>query len=187
MVWLCVPLNPMCIPAVLRQALLAFQRQARLPRRTLAFRGRLADMCPFTQLYCLDSRCRFEKSSKGASSADIPIISQRAIAGMGGAGIFAGVLIIIAHSVPLQKRPVYTGVAGAMYGLASFSGPLIRGAFTDHVTWRWSFYINLPIGSITAVVIVLFLRLKQPSRTQHESFTQTILQLDSLGTVSLHS
>lgn len=65
------------------------------------------------------------------------LIVGRAIAGFGAAGVFTGVLLIIAHICPVHKRPVYTGIAGAMYGPASVVGPLIGGAFTDNVTWRW--------------------------------------------------
>ena len=65
------------------------------------------------------------------------LIIGRAIAGLGAAGIFSGVLLIIAHSTPVYKRPVYTGIAGAMYGLASVVAPLLGGVFTDRVTWRW--------------------------------------------------
>lgn len=59
--------------------------------------------------------------------------SQRAVAGVGAAGLFSGTLIIIAHSSPIHKRPVYTGIAGAMYGVASVVGPLIGGAFTTRL------------------------------------------------------
>ena len=53
------------------------------------------------------------------------LIVGRAIAGLGSAGIFSGALIIIAYSVPLEKRPIYTGIIGAMYGIASVGGPLL--------------------------------------------------------------
>jgi MFS family permease len=55
----------------------------------------------------------------------------RAVAGLGSAGIFSGALIIVAYSVPLSKRPMYSGFIGAMYGIASVAGPLLGGVFTD--------------------------------------------------------
>lgn len=82
----------------------------------------------------------------GAAPSSVALIIGRAIAGLGAAGIFSGAILIIAISVPLQRRPAFTGLVGAMYGLASVAGPLIGGAFTDKVTWRWCFYINLPLG-----------------------------------------
>ncbi|KAK5000659.1 hypothetical protein LTR66_000506 [Elasticomyces elasticus] len=91
----------------------------------------------------------------GVAPTSSALIIGRAIAGVGSAGIFSGALIIIAHSVPLQKRPVYSGFIGSMYGIASVAGPLVGGAFTDHATWRWCFYINLPLGAITVGVIIL--------------------------------
>lgn len=80
----------------------------------------------------------------GAAPNSVALIVGRAIAGLGSAGIFSGAQIICAYTVPLEKRAIYTGLIGGTYGLASVIGPLLGGAFTDHASWRWCFYINLP-------------------------------------------
>jgi EmrB/QacA subfamily drug resistance transporter len=117
----------------------------------------------------------------GVAPNSIALIIGRAVAGIGSAGIFSGSLIILAYSVPLEKRPMFTGLIGSMYGISSVSGPLLGGAFTDHVTWRWCFFINLPIGAITIIVISIFF--PDPKRKKNtETFKQRLWQLDPVGT-----
>ncbi|KAJ7618498.1 DHA14-like major facilitator [Roridomyces roridus] len=122
----------------------------------------------------------------GVAPTSNALIVGRAIAGLGSAGIFNGALIIISNTVPLEKRPVYTGLVSAMYGIASVAGPLMGGAFTDKVSWRWCFYINLPIGGITLVIITLFFHLKrrQPDSEAALTFWQRLDQFDPVGTVT---
>lgn len=97
----------------------------------------------------------------GAAPNSVALIVGRAIAGLGSAGIFSGAQIIVAYTVPLEKRGMYTGLIGGTYGIASILGPLLGGAFTDHATWRWCFYINLPSECISTFVV---LRIVHPGR-----------------------
>ncbi|EEP82982.1 conserved hypothetical protein [Uncinocarpus reesii 1704] len=93
----------------------------------------------------------------GAAPNSEALIIGRAVAGMGSAGIFSGALVIVAYTVPLEKRPIY------------------------HVSWRWCFYINLPIGAVTILAILVFLKPpKQKLKTL--SWKARLLQLDPVGT-----
>ncbi|TQV97135.1 hypothetical protein V2A60_000231 [Cordyceps javanica] len=121
----------------------------------------------------------------GATPTSVGLIIGRAIAGLGSAGIFSGALLIVSRSVPLRQRPVYMGLIGAVYGLASVAGPLMGGAFTDKVTWRWCFYINLPFGAVTVAFILLFLRLpdaKAQLDKKNASLREQLLSFDLEGT-----
>jgi MFS family permease len=92
--------------------------------------------------------------------------------------------LIVSHTVPLHQRPVYTGLIGGMYGIASVAGPLMGGAFTDNhrLTWRWCFYINLPFGFLTALFLVFFFKSPKRAKVAKISFWQQLDQMDLPGT-----
>jgi MFS family permease len=80
----------------------------------------------------------------GAAPSSVVLIVGRAIAGFGSSGIFTGAITIMINTVPLHKRPLYQGLFGACFAVASVAGPLMGGAFTDSkATWRWCFYVSL--------------------------------------------
>jgi MFS family permease len=121
-----------------------------------------------------------------AAPTSTAFIVGRAIAGLGSAGTGIGGIIIFVDLLPLQKRPKYQGSVAASFGLASIAGPLLGGFFTSRVSWRWCFWINVPIGCLAIVVLVLILPSSPPPRKHMgESFKQRVQQFDPIGTVFL--
>ncbi|KAH0042718.1 MFS general substrate transporter, partial [Aureobasidium melanogenum] len=109
------------------------------------------------------------------------LIVGRAIAGIGGAGVGSGSYTIIAFAAEPKMRPTFTGLIGAAYGVAAVIGPLLGGVFTGEVTWRWCFYINLPIGGVSAAIIMLFFRTPPAAQPAKTPLKEKLLQMDPLG------
>jgi len=91
----------------------------------------------------------------GMSQSMMQLILFRGIQGIGGGILVTSVFIVIADLFPPEKRGKYTGIVTSIYGLASIIGPLLGGVIIDHLSWRWIFYINIPIG-ILALAIIIF-------------------------------
>ncbi|KAK3674118.1 hypothetical protein LTR78_005965 [Recurvomyces mirabilis] len=93
------------------------------------------------------------------------LIVGRAIAGVGAAGLQAGGNIIIGFAASPKRRPIFLGMLGACYTISSALGPIIGGALTSKTTWRWCFWINLPIGGLAFAAVFLGYRTPEKSRS----------------------
>ena len=89
---------------------------------------------------------------------NIAFICGRAVQGVGGAGLSGGCYIIIAFISPPEHIAALFGILGSVFSISSVVGPLLGGAFSQSVTWRWCFYINLPLGGVAAACITFFFR-----------------------------
>jgi len=109
------------------------------------------------------------------------LIAGRAIQGIGGGGINILVEIIVCDLVPLRERPKYLGVIFVSFAVAMGLGPVIGGIMTQRVTWRWIFYMNLPIAGAALVLLFLFLHVEY----NKDSFSNLIRRVDFAGNALL--
>ncbi|MEV8310611.1 MDR family MFS transporter [Streptomyces flavidovirens] len=94
------------------------------------------------------------------------LIGFRALQGLGAGGLMVGVMAIIGDLIPPRERGKYQGMMAGVMALAMIGGPLVGGTITDHLGWRWSFYINLPLGAVALAMVTAVLHLPKKERSQ---------------------
>ncbi|KAF9580317.1 hypothetical protein BGW38_003086 [Lunasporangiospora selenospora] len=114
----------------------------------------------------------------GAAQSMTMLIVARTVQGLGGSGIIALTMILVADIVPLRQRGTYQALVALIFAVAAILGPLLGGAFTDNVSWRWAFYINLPIGALAMFLLTVFLHM---NRRKNVPLHTTLKSLDYTG------
>ncbi len=111
------------------------------------------------------------------------LIAMRAVQGLGGGGLTVTATALIADLIPLRERGRYQGAMGAVFGVTTVIGPLIGGLLTDHASWRWAFYLNVPIAAV--VIAVAFRTLPSTRAESRPVIDYAGIVLVSLGATGL--
>lgn len=115
-----------------------------------------------------------------ATAVDSPmLILGRSVAGVGFAGLLSGCYAELVHIMPLQRRPKWLSILGALESIAILGAPLLGGVLTQYLNWRWCFWINLPVGFVTLVLVIFALPKDEThGDVAHLTLKQKVIQLD---------
>ncbi|MEE1756696.1 MDR family MFS transporter [Streptomyces sp. SP18CS02] len=113
------------------------------------------------------------------------LIGFRAVQGLGAGGLMVGVMAIIGDLIPPRERGRYQGMMAGVMALAMIGGPLVGGTITDHWGWRWSFYINLPLGAVALAMVTAVLHLPRKERTSRTRIDYLGAALLTVGITSI--
>ncbi|GAA4854453.1 MDR family MFS transporter [Kitasatospora terrestris] len=119
----------------------------------------------------------------GLADSMTALIAFRAVQGLGAGGLMVGVMSIMGALVAPRDRGKYQGMFAAVMALATVGGPLIGGFITDHLSWRWTFYVNLPLGAVALAFVIATLKLPKVRSTAKIDYLGAILL--TLGITSL--
>ncbi|KAJ9646611.1 hypothetical protein H2199_002660 [Coniosporium tulheliwenetii] len=117
----------------------------------------------------------------GLSTSIGMLIAARAIQGIGGGGLITLVNICISDLFSIRSRGAYFGIIGMVWAIASALGPIVGGAFTEKASWRWCFYINLPLDGAAFLILLFYLDIQTPTTP----FWDGIKAIDWLGALSV--
>ncbi|MET9434205.1 MDR family MFS transporter [Streptomyces sp. NPDC006551] len=128
--------------------------------------GKLGDMFGRKGIFLISIVIFLIGSALSGMAQDMgQLIGFRTIQGLGAGGLMVGVMAIIGDLIPPRERGKYQGMMAGVMALAMIGGPLVGGTITDHWGWRWSFYINLPLGAVALAMVTAVLHLPRKERT----------------------
>jgi EmrB/QacA subfamily drug resistance transporter len=117
----------------------------------------------------------------GASQSMYQLIIFRGVQGIGAGGLMTLAMAIMGDIIPPRQRGRYQGYFGAVFAFASIIGPLLGGFLVDQASWRWVFYVNIPVGAVALVVVNRFLRLEDTKRQSKIDIVGSVLVVSGVS------
>ena len=121
----------------------------------------------------------------GLSQSMVELIGFRALQGLGAGGLMVVTLAVVGDIIPPRERGKYQGYFGAVFGVSTVLGPLLGGFFVDNLSWRWIFYVNLPVGAIALTVIAVTFHSRETTHRHAMDYLGAALLAASLGSIVL--